>query len=122
MPSGAIYQIPPRTTTAANYQRPHLLLPNVNKGGRASKATCEVSLWKLAPPSLDSDFFGKKIRLLWFNRFFTLATSGCSSNTRGTRFQTKEDIMAAATAEINFQQWWQRWEESVESQGTTLRV
>jgi histone-lysine N-methyltransferase SETMAR len=46
---------------------------------------------------------------------------------KGTRFQTREDIMAATTAELNsipkeafsacFQQWRHRWEKCVESQG-----
>ncbi|XP_037504875.1 protein GVQW3-like [Rhipicephalus sanguineus] len=46
---------------------------------------------------------------------------------RGERFQTREDIMAATTAELNsipkeafsecFQQWQHRWEKCVESQG-----
>jgi len=46
---------------------------------------------------------------------------------KGTRFQTRDDIMAATTAELNsipeeafsacFQQWRHRWEKCVESQG-----
>ncbi|GLV45272.1 hypothetical protein CBL_05372 [Carabus blaptoides fortunei] len=46
---------------------------------------------------------------------------------KGTRFQTREDIMAATKAELNsipkeafpkcFQQWRHRWEKCVESQG-----
>ena len=64
------------------------------------------------------------------------ATSGCHRKLKrplkGTRFQTREGIMAATTDELNsilkeaisacFQQWRHRWEECVESQGNYFEV